>query len=376
MKRMNLLLLTIWIISINLYGQLNPIDVAELTLKIGGLGSDELYYGFAEGDKIVFSFNEEYGRELKEIEIIELPTSSKYMDFKSTRVENKIIDVYKDGVYLFKFTNSTLGGRICNVKIQRIPKSEELISFNTDWKWKTIYDTTYIPYSEDSLIGYDTIYIQKEKKALIAIDTIITELCNKTERVHSATAIGKTQDSYLDVYLPQNIYTPNRFNTYQSTEVVAWSYWLGVGQRAKEDYEAANKNLSAGITTIGALTGYGALASLAVTGISMFGTPTVGDNVQYRFITVQNGVEKILDFGNGIAASGRNTNLLQGGFRLHMHNDNFREGIDVTVKVIAVQVRKTWEDQQYTEEMIEPKYLTLNKRRMVVETSQIRVNAD
>jgi hypothetical protein len=178
------------------------------------------------------------------------------------------------------------------------------------------------------------------------------------------------------VDLPTNTYMPNKIDPYQSTEVISWSYWLGVGQKAIEEYEKANSNLSSGISVIGELTGYGALASLAVTGVSMFATPSVGDNVRYKFITVQNGVNNIFDYGNGIAASGRHTNLLQGGFTIQLFNDNFRDGIDVTVNLVCVQVRKTWEDKQHTEQVVKPRYVTLNKKRMVVNTSKIRVNAN
>jgi len=108
----------------------------------------------------------------------------------------------------------------------------------------------------------------------------------------------------------------------------------------------------------------------------MFGTPSVGDNVQYKFITVQYGVENIFDFGNVVSASGRNTNLLQGGFTIQLFNDNFMDGIDVTVKLACVQIRKTWEDRQYTEQVVKPRYVTLNKKKMVVNTSKIRTNAE
>ncbi|MEX1001820.1 MAG: hypothetical protein WDZ35_06885 [Crocinitomicaceae bacterium] len=375
MKKMTFTLFTCLTI-LTASGQLQTIDIAELTIKIGSMGSEELFYGFAEGDQIVFSFEELKGKELKEVEIIELPSSSKFMDYKTTKIENKKILVNQKGVYLFKFNNSALAGRICKVKIQRIPKSEEFISFNTNWEWKTLYDTTYVPYTQDSLVGYDTTYVNKTKKELVKIDTLITELFNKTERVHSETAIDKTQYAYLNVNLPTNTYSPNKFNPYQSTEVISWSYWLGVGQKAVEEYEKANSNLSSGISAIGALTGYGALASLAVTGVSMFATPSVGDNVEYKFITAQNGVNKTFDFGNGTSASGRNTNLLQGGFTIQLFNDNFRDGIDVTVKLACVQIRKTWKDKQYKEQVVKPRHVTLNKKKMVIDTNKIRVNAN
>lgn len=373
-----LLLITVLFLFTNssIFAQLDPVDVADLTLKIGGTGDEELYYGFAEGDQIVFNFEELNGKELKEIEIIELPNNSKFMDYKSISIVSKKINVNKNGVYLFKFKNSALSARICKVKIQRIPKSQDLISFNTNWEWKTIYDTTYVPYTQDSLVRRDTTYIQRTRKELVKTDTLVTELFNKSEHVYSELALGESQYSYLNVNLPLNSYTPNKFAPYSSTEVVAWSYWIGVGQKSVEEYERANNNMSSGIAAIGALTGYGALASLAVTGVSMFTSPSSGDNVSYKFITVQNGVNNTFDFGNGISASGRNTSLLQGGFTIQLYNDNIKDGIDVNVKIVCIQIRKTWEDIKYTEQKITPVYVTLNKTRMVVNKTQIRVNAN
>lgn len=365
-----------WITAFATFGQIQAIDVAELTIKIGGVESEELFYGFAEGDQIIFSFEEINGKELKDIEIIELPSSLKFTDYKTTKIDSKKLLVNQKSVYQFKFNNSAISGRVCKVKIQRIPKSDNLITFNTNWEWKTVYDTTNTPYIQDSLVGYDTLYIQKTKKELVKTDTLVTELFNKSERVHSETALDKSQYAYLDVHLPFNTYTPNKFNVYQSTEVLAWSYWIGVGQKSIEEYEKANKNMSNGISKIGALTGYGALSTLALTGVSMFAPSSVGDNVGYKFITVQNGINNTFDFGNGISASGRNTKILQGSYTIQLYNDNFKDGINVNVKVACVQIRKTWEDIAYTEEVIKAKYVKLNKIKTVIKTNKIRGNAN
>ena len=99
MKKMTFTLLTCLTI-LSAFGQQQPIDVAELTIKIGSVGSEELFYGFAEGDQIIFNFEEMKGKELKEVEIIELPSSSKFMDYKTTKIENKKILVNQKGVYL------------------------------------------------------------------------------------------------------------------------------------------------------------------------------------------------------------------------------------------------------------------------------------
>jgi len=39
----------------------------------------------SEGDQLVFNFQEVNGKELKEIEIIEFPSTSKFMDYKKQK---------------------------------------------------------------------------------------------------------------------------------------------------------------------------------------------------------------------------------------------------------------------------------------------------
>ena len=81
--------------ALSVFGQIPPVDVAELTLKISALGTEEFFYGFAEGDQIVLNFEELKGKELKEVEIIELPGSSKFMDYKTVKIVDKKISVNK-----------------------------------------------------------------------------------------------------------------------------------------------------------------------------------------------------------------------------------------------------------------------------------------
>ena len=120
-----------------------PVDVTDQTIKLGGFKEEELYFGFAEGDKLIFSFEEAGNKELKEIEIVEYPSNSKFSDFKTKKTE-KTISVGKQSVYIFRFKNSAMAGRICKIKIQRIPISEATKSFNTTVSWVTRQDTTWI----------------------------------------------------------------------------------------------------------------------------------------------------------------------------------------------------------------------------------------
>jgi hypothetical protein len=372
MKNFYPLLLFIQLIgSINANSQI-PIDVVESTIKVNGFGEEVLYYGFAEGDQIIFNFEVVKGKDLKELEIVEYPSNSKFADFKSKKIENKIIHVIKQSVFLFRFKNSAIGGKVCKLKIQRIPASDASKNFNPSVSWVTKQDTTWNTFTKDVVIGYDTLRLQKTKKELVSIDTIYVPLFDKVIRVHSLLG-PSTQHSYATVELPKNTYEPNFFAPYKSSEVIAWSYWLGVGQKAKEEYEKANKNLATGIKIVGTLTGYGALATLLSTGVSLFGTPSVGNNVHYRFYGLQNGQEITIDYGNVVAASARNEKIRQGGFNIELYNDNVREGIDVTVKMLVMQVSKTWKDIPFTELNVTPRYEKQLFKEPIVSTRKLPV---
>ena len=264
-------------------------------------------------------------------------------------------------------------GRVCKIKIQRLPASEATKEFNTTVNWVIKQDTTWNTFTKDIIIGYDTAYVQTTRKELVKIDTLFTPLFDKQLRVHSETAIGKTQYNSVIVELPKNRYLPNVFNAYQTTELISWSYWLGVGQKSQQDYEKANKNLSSGIKLVGALTGYGALASLAATGVSLFTNSTLGDNVQYKFSGVQNNSEIVIDYGNVVSASGRNEKVKQGSFSIQLYNDNFKDGIDVNLKMIAMQVSKTWKDIPFTEQKVTARIEKQLFKEPVVSTNRVAV---
>ncbi len=344
MKNKILIVMLMFLFPFATFGQ-DAVDVTDQTIKIKG--DEELYFGFAQGDKIIFNFREIDNKEFKEIEIVEYPNNSKFSDFKTSKIENKTLTVTKQAAYIFRFKSGGVGGKICKVQIQRIPASEATRDFNTTINWITKQDTTWNSYTKDIVVGYDTAYLQNTKKELVRIDTSVTELFSKTEQ------IGNEDYSSLNVYLPENSYSPNQLSPYQSKEVIAWSYWLGTD---KQSYESANQSLSKGIGALATLSGYGALANLAITGVSLFSNPTNGSNVKYSFIAMQNGQQFTFDSGDGVAANGRNEKLLQGTFTIRLYNDNVWNDINVTVKVIAVQVSKTWEDKQYTEQKVNPKY--------------------
>lgn len=319
MNKLSTFLILILFISANLWGQ-TPIDVAETTMKINGLGGEEIiYYGFSAGDQLIFNYEEVNGKELKEIEIIEFPSSSKFMDYKSKKIENKVLTITRTGIYKFRFTNTAVGGRICKVKIQRIPENESTKNFNTSVYWRTVTDTTYVPKQE--------VYLAKS-------DTIAQEIYSSTPQISSSNALnGNKNLQVIDFMLPTN--------------TISWSFYIGTGKEGKEEYDRARDEFAKTLASSAVqIPYYGPMVALALTGVSYFNKVQGEDNVKYWFISDASNValfesrQTFMQYKKGdvVNEASQMKMPLSGKVYLGLMNDNTMEPITVIIKVTAIVV--------------------------------------
>lgn len=150
MKKISTLILLLSFFGLN--AQVKKVNLSNGTIKVPAMQYEQFMYGFSEGDKIVFNLNESNNKDLNKIEIFELQSNLKYSNFKTSHIMNKIIDVNKTGIYLFRITNASLGKRICNITIDRIPKDDSTLNFNSNVKKRIINDTTYTSKFEKVLV--------------------------------------------------------------------------------------------------------------------------------------------------------------------------------------------------------------------------------
>jgi hypothetical protein len=297
-----------------------PIDVTESTLKIRAIGDEVFYCGFAEGDQVIFNFEEVNGKELKEVEIIEMPSTSRFMDYKTTSIINKTLTITKTGIYKFRFSNAAIGGRICKYKIQRIPASDATKNFNTSVYYKTIYDTTYTT---------------EQEKYLVKKDTTIITLTDQVAKVHSSTNLDGNKTT-LNFTLPAN--------------TVSWSYYIGVDQSGQDAYEQATKNLAkkAG-PIVSRIPGYGPMAALALGGASFLTAAQTGEDIDYYIVQGENvnlfGANQQFYYvkkGKVINDYSRMTENYKGQYHVCLMNDNAITGVSVAVKITAIVVKEEW----------------------------------
>ncbi|AWI26224.1 hypothetical protein HYN49_10105 [Flavobacterium pallidum] len=294
------------------------------------LGEESLYYGLAEGDQLIVNFNEINGKELKEFEITEYPSSSKFMDYKTTKLENKAITIAKSGIYKFRLYNSSLGQRICKLKLQRIPSDDKTRKFDTSVYWKTVNDTTYNTSQENYLVRRDTVF---------------TTVTDQIAKVHSRGNLSDDNKTTFDFILPSN--------------TVAWGYYIGVDQQGQKAYEDAVHFLS---EAAGSVIPKTPINQIALGIFSSIPKLQSGEDIGFYITDTQN-TEFLLKgqsfypvkMGKVINDYSSMTTPLTGRYYVTLINDNAVMGVTVNVKIAAVSFNEVWGVREVRKMVVEGK---------------------
>jgi len=332
-KKYSFLLLLFGSLSVAVvYGQ-KPVDVAESSVKVGIKGEEMVYYGFAEGDQLIFSFEETGGKEMKEVEIVEMPSSSKFLEFKTSKIENKTINIARTGIYKFRFANSALLPRVCKYKIQRIPANAATQNFNT-----TVYFDEY----------NDTTYTNEVETFVDRSDTVISNFQDRTIKVNPLTAPGSSKVTFNFV-VPEN--------------TVAWSYYVSADKGGQQVYQEAGKSLTVNSpSVIEKFPKYGPLAAVALDAPSYLTKLDTGQHINFWIVEednaelFKNGEQfRFIKKGRGINEFGR----MEPGdraFYFCLHNDYKDVPVTVTVKITAVLI-----NEKFTSEPVRKMHINVKK---------------
>jgi len=298
------------------------IELADNTFKVKGFEEAQFYFGFAQGDKLIFSFEEINGKEISELEIVEMPSATKFMDYKTKKVESKNFNVNKTGIYKFHFKNNSIFARVCRMKIQRIA-SPLYKNFNSSVYWRTVQDT---------------IFANNPKQYLIKSDTVAQTIIDKVIKVSAASPLDKNADKELvEFVLPK--------------ATISWSYFLGVGSESQKAFAKTKSSfLNTAASVASKIPGYGTMAALAMYGINTFQYIQGEENVKYAFITdyknamfFKSGKEyaKLVQ-GNVISDASQMKEPLSGKIYLGLQNDNLFESIEVKLNVTVIVLNQKW----------------------------------
>ncbi|MEO5948338.1 MAG: hypothetical protein ABIP79_16080 [Chitinophagaceae bacterium] len=319
-----LILLVILLTSYNPLHAQTPVVVAENNLKVGLMGEEIFYYGFAAGDKIIFDFEETKGKELKEVEIVEMPATSRYIDYKTKKIAGKVIEVSKTGIYKFRFTNSSIVVRICNFKIQRVPASATTQNFNTSVYTHVINDSTYTT---------------EEETYLDNTDTVIT---NYQDRVATITPAGTANKTTLNFTFPENI--------------VAWSYYLYTTDEGKNTFTEKNNELTANSKLIN----YNLMAAIAMNAAVSIKKLSEGPEIDYWIVEGEN-AELFLSgaqfrmMKKGKAINDYSRMEPRKGNLFFCFTNNTGQPINTTIKLTTIHINEAMKTRQVKRIITTPK---------------------
>ncbi|RYF99500.1 MAG: hypothetical protein EOO02_16780 [Chitinophagaceae bacterium] len=346
------------------------IDVTEQTIRLGGGKKEELMFGFAAGDKIIFNFQEENSKDVKEIEIIEYPTLARFSDYKTSRVKNKELIVSQQGVFIFRLKNSSLAKRICKVKIQRVPASAATERFNSSVSWINKQDTIWQSYTTDVVIGYDTGYVARTKRVLVRTELEEQLISDEIQKLNPQQMVENRTS--VVVSLPVN----NR-GLYKTTRVVSWAYWVGVGMEATRAWQQNLRSVRS--QNMDYYTPLGAYANGNLTYLAL---PKTGQQINYfiadqvnRDLFIQKQPFRYIDDGKGFGGYRKFTTAdqCQGSYYLCFENLNLLGYADVTIKVAALVEKSYFEDQAYEEQVVTPVIEKQIKQQPVIRNTNLPI---
>jgi hypothetical protein len=352
--------------------------VAELQLRINPASAEELYYSFAEGDRIILTVEEANGNTIDEVTVMEYPETYKYKGHEVKKEKNREFITNRKAVYRFRFNNTATEARLCNVKIQRVPASKQYENYVTSVKWITVQDTVWNSVTKDIVVGYDSLNVQKTRRVAYYEKKYEEMVIDKSQRVESKSTLGETRVG-VAFTLPANYISKD-----ETKKVVAWAYWVGVGEESNEFWKQNRKMIVGAVQGAASYftTPLGGIAAGALTNLVL---PTNGEDVEYALVNEQNNkllfqekAYKPLDNGKGVAGYKRFTEaaVLQGKYYLVLMNDNYVQPIDVNVKISAIVEHIKYKDEKFMDMIITPRYEKKIIREPQIISSKIPVSSD
>ncbi|UMB53933.1 hypothetical protein MKD41_00275 [Lutibacter sp. A64] len=302
--------------------QTKQINLTSGTVKVPAMQYKQFTFSFAEGDKIVFNFKEQQNKIINKVEIFELPSNLKFSDFKTKNITNKVITVNQEGIYLFRITNASLGKRICNISVDRVPKDISTINFNSTVAKRIISDTTYTTRIDRRLIKskYHTKTVINKQKHFINSGT-------------NSTFLGGKSRIAIPVNLPPN--------------TVEWYYTFSASRN-----ETDIDNVSSGMQLASEITNLIDQTGLLNFGINQLSKPPGANYCDLYLIDYSNYNNFINKQEFSYYTSGTRENLISGTVKvennsnqlyLGLKNPDSAHGIHVVIGIVAITKEDIYE---------------------------------
>lgn len=349
-------------------------DTILVTNRIISTGKEgrRVTYGFHQGDKMIISVEVEKGKTLDGIKI-STDSETLFSSGEISSFSNKELLVNQTSFVYSDFWGPNLGNRDFELTIKRIPASEEAKFHNTALQKYKTYDTTYINYEIDSVVGYDEIRTPKEFTVINDSQYESVQLSAEKYTIYG----GKTKS--VMVVKPEERKTTDmkdmEFLGYQiliTSAAGAEAMWNNIGIGVDVACLAMNFLLPPGA---------GVAAGLAVkTAFEMVGPQEGGEPVYYVIMNDEKELAKFTDtdvntnpavFESGLATGYTGTWFPMDTLIVGMKNLNMAVEVDVSCAIYAIYQSTTYEKVSQDIVTIKPKTVKVPKTRQVITNSKV-----
>ncbi len=313
-----------------------------------------LGFGLYKDDKLIISLNSEKNKPIEEVLISQgnLNLFSKKQVLPGTFE----ILVPETGVINFKFVGTKFGQDI-HVKIEREPANADARLFNTALELSKRYDTTFIDYISDSVVGLqEPIFSPKTFRTVVSSDYESVKMHEQKYKLK-----GSQRKGVVFKQPEKELASPDK-------KMKLLGYQIIITSAAGAD--AMWKAISMGVE-IGSMFLSPAVGIAAGTAFSMIAPQEGGEPVYFAIMSDKTQLDIFLDeksntqplvFDAGLATGYSGTWMPMETFAVGLKNLNIAAEIEVSLAVYAVYQATIFAEISQNQVIVKPKTVRLNKK--------------
>ncbi|MBN2663651.1 MAG: hypothetical protein JXR68_08365 [Bacteroidales bacterium] len=343
----------------------NPILLADRDVKPTKNEPEKFIFACQQADKVVITFLSNRDKPIGKIEVSERGEVLFSQEDVQTSAPLEITVPYTDFVH-FNFYGTSLGQNI-QIKIERIPATNDGVFFNTAVQLFKKYDTSYVEYEIDSVVGYDEIRTPKTFRVIASSDYESVMLHEQKYNIK-----GSQKNGILLKKPQATIVTDDK-----ELKLVGYQVIITSAAGASEMWDAIAMGVDVGCLCMQLLLpAGGTAASLGVEqAFEMIGPQEGGEPVYYAIMNDKHELDVFLDnnpdtqplvYETGLATGYNATWFPMDTLAIGLQNLNIAVEVDVSVAVYAVYQSTVWQNISQDIITVKPKTVKVKRVRQVI----------
>lgn len=347
----------------------NSIFITDRDLKPTKNEPEKLIFGFQKDDKVVITLSTNKNKPLEKLEVSE---NNKILFSKEDVDVTKPIEILipQTNFVHFSFYGKALGQNV-NVKIERIPAVDSGRFFNSAIQLYKNYDTSYVEYEIDSVVGYDEIHTPKKFKVIASSDYESVVMHEQQLKIYGSDKKG------ILITQPQSKIVSDD----KEMKLVGYQIVMSSSAGASEMWDAIGVGVDIGCLCMELLLpAGGTAAALGVEqAFDMIGPQEGGEPVYYVIMENQKNLDVFLDnnpdtnpmaYESGLVTGYNSTWLPLDTIAIGLKNLNIAVEVDVTIAVYAIYQTTIWQTISQDIVTIKPKTVKVKRTRQVISNNK------